>query len=179
MFQSARVNSQIYILSKGINPILEVGTIVSVGQPRMGQMTAPNQYPMPMVIDLVAQVGNDKRNLTGLPADKDIFDYQGNMVITDNKDLMSNELKMLKQQHENIVASYEKSKELIDVFDGMLVSLNPEEAEKKRNEARISELEAKYAESVEMNQQLMQKLNEFMSQISAGGTATKNKDKNA
>lgn len=184
MFQSARVNSQIFILTKGVNPVLEVGTVMSVGQPRMGQMAQPNQYPIPMVVDLVAQVGNDKRTLTGLPADKDIFDYQGNLVVSDNKDLMSNELKMLRQQHENIVASYEKSKELIGVFDGMLVSLNPEEAEKKRNEARIADLEAKYAEQVEMtrrqvemNEQLMQQMQQFMSKLDAApATPKKTKD---
>lgn len=158
MFSTVRTNSQIFILTKGANPLLEVGNVVTVSQPRIGQMQQPNQYPLPMVVDIVAQVGNDKRNLNGLPSDKDIFDYMGNMVITANRDLMANELKMLKEQNENIVKSYDHSKELVGIFDGMLLSLNPEEAEKKQNAAKMAALEQTVAQQAEINRQMLAQL---------------------
>lgn len=135
-----------------------------------------------MVVDIVAQVGNEKRNLNGLPSDKDIFDYQGNMVITTNKDLMSNEVKMLKEQHENIVKSYDRSKELIGIFETMLVSLNPEEAEKKRNEQKIASLEESLRQQSEINKQMLAQLSALSQQNAAlmskmeGGKQSKNKD---
>ena len=168
MFSTVRPNSQIFILTKSINPTLEVATVLNVSQPRIGQMQQQNQFqPMPMVVDIVAQVGSEKRNLNGLPSDKDIFDYQGNMVITSNKELMSNEVKMLKEQHENIVKSYDRSKELIGVFDSMLVALNPEEAEKKRNEQKIAALEESLRQQNEINNKMLEQLAALSQQNSA------------
>lgn len=162
MFKQLRTNSAIYILTKNYNPILETGIVVSVSQPRIGQMNQPNTNPymmQPLVVDIVAQFGNEKRNLNGLPADQTIFDYQqGGMVVTEDKALITNEIKSLYQQEEAKVNGYEHSKELMGIYSGMLNQLDPDAMERKRNSDKINQLEAALAQQTEINKQILAKL---------------------
>lgn len=181
MFKQARNNSFIYILTKGQNPVLETGVIQSVSQPRAPQFVPnqqnPYQYPQPMVVDIVANVGNDKRNLNGLPADNDIFDFNGNVVVTLDKENICNEIKILYKQQEDIVNGHDKAKELMGIYSGMLTSLNPEEAEKKAQADKISSLENTVAQLMELNRQQMEQMQQMMSKMDAGSNTKPTKIK--
>lgn len=182
MFKQARSNSFIYILTKGQNPILETGVIQTVSQPRMSQFTPnqqnPYQYPQPMVVDVVANVGQDRRNLNGLPADNDIFDYNGNVVVTLDKDKIANEIKVLYKEQENIYNGHDRAKELMGIYTGMLSSLNPEEAKAKAQADKIDSLEKALAQQAEINRQMMEQMQMMMSKFDAGSNTklSKNKD---
>ena len=168
MFKQARQNSFIYILTKGINPILETGVIQSVSQPRLGQMPQqpqPYQFPQPMVVDIVATVGSERRNLNGLPSENDIFDYMGNMVITTDKEKIMNEIKALHKEQENIVLGHDRAKELMGIYSGMLTSLNPEEAEKKAQSEKLASLENAYLRQCQLNEQMMEQQKQMMQQM--------------
>ena len=54
----------------------------------------------------------------------------------------------IKEYHEGLIAEYEK----------LLVSLNPEFAEKKAQQTRIDSLESQLASLMEMNKQLLSRL---------------------
>ena len=157
MFKQARNNSFIYILTKGQNPVLETGVIQTVSQPRMTQFTPnqqnPYQYPQPMVVDIVANVGQDKRNLNGLPAENDISDFNGNVVVTLDKDKIANEIKVLYKEQESIYNGHDRAKELMGIYSGMLSSLNPEEAEKKAQADEIAALKNTVAQITQIMQQ--------------------------
>lgn len=178
MFRQARNNSFIYVLTKGANPVLETGVIQTVSQPRMPQFTPnqqnPYQYPQPMVVDIVAMVGQERRNLQGLPADNDIFDFNGNVVITLDKEKIANEIKVLYKEQESIYNGHERAKELMGVYSGMLSSLNPEEAEKKAQAQEIAYLKDAMAKQTEMFNQLMQQMNQLTA--SQNTKSSKNKD---
>lgn len=178
MFRQARNNSFIYVLTKGANPVLETGVIQTVSQPRMPQYTPnqqnPYQYPQPMVVDIVAMVGQERRNLQGLPADNDIFDFNGNVVITLDKEKIANEIKVLYKEQESIYNGHERAKELMGVYSGMLSSLNPEEAEKKAQAQEIAYLKDAMAKQTEMFNQLMQQMNQLTA--SQNTKSSKNKD---
>lgn len=194
MFKQARQNSYIYILTKGINPILETGVIQTVSQPRVGQFNPqqqnPYQYPQPMVVDIVANVGADRRNLNGLPADLDIADYNGNVVVTLDKDKICNEIQVLYKDQEAIVNGHDRAKELMGIYSGMLNSLNPEQAEKRAQADKIAALEKSLADQsavlqqtmeqnrlvMEQNRQFMEQMQAFMSQ-SAGSNNKSSKTK--
>lgn len=175
MFKSLRTNSAIYILTKNYNPILETGIVVSVSQPRIGQMNQPNINPymmQPLVVDIVAQFGNEKRNLNGLPADQTIFDYQqGGMVVTEDKSLITNEIKSLYQQEEAKVNGYEHSKELMGIYSGMLNQLDPDAMERKRNADRINQLESALAQQTEINKQILMQLQSLSANVNAESNA--------
>lgn len=180
MFKQSRQNSLIYILTKGQKPILETGVIQTVSQPRVPQFNpnpqTPYQYPQPMVVDIVASVGQDKRNLNGLPADNDIFDFNGNVVVTLDKEKLVNEIKVLYKEQENIYNGHDRAKELMGIYSGMLSSLNPEEAEKKAQADKIAYLENAMAKQTEMFNQTLQQMQQMMNQMSASSNVKKNKE---
>lgn len=161
MFSTVRVNSQIFILTKGQTPILEVGNVCE--EPKLkpapyqsSQMPNPYQYPQPQIVELVVQTPNGRRTLQGLPSDKTAFDgNNGAIFVTEDKNLMLNELNVLRTQSENIVKGYEQNKELIGIYDGMIGTLNPEVAEKKQYEARISSLENQLQQTLDMMREMM------------------------
>lgn len=168
MFKNARTNSYIYILTKGMTPMLETGVVQSVSQPRVGQMNNtpqnPYQYPQPMVVDMVANVGAERRNLQGLPSDLDIADYNGNIVVTLDKEKIVNEVKLLYKREDDIINDHDNAIKRRDIYRGMLTSLNPEEAAKKAQDDKIASLESALAKQAEM----MAKMQEMMmSQFSA------------
>lgn len=182
MFKQARQNSYIYILTKGLNPILETGVIQTVSQPRMGQFNPqqqnPYQYPQPMVVDIVANVGADRRNLNGLPAELDIADYNGNVVVTLDKDKICNEIQVLYKEQENIVNGHDRAKELMGIYGGMLTALNPEQAKVKAQDDKIAYLEDSLAKAIEGQNQMYAMMQQIMSKFDAGSNnkTTKNKE---
>lgn len=170
MFSQSRTNSPIYILTKGVKPTLEQGIIQSVSQPRPAQFNNQQayQFPQPMVVDIVATVGNERRNLNGLPSDKTIFDFQqGNMVVTIDKNLVINEVKALTQADEFTIQQYEPAKERLVVYKGMIDALCPEEAEKRRNEEKIQSLEKSLQQQNLINQQMLEQLTNLQKQNEA------------
>lgn len=170
MFSQSRTNSPIYILTKGVKPTLEQGIIQSVSQPRPAQFNnqQPYQYPQPMVVDIVATVGGERRNLNGLPSDKTIFDYlQGNMVVTIDKNLVINEVKALTQADEYTIQQYEPAKERLTIYKGMIDALCPEEAEKRRTETELNNLKTAYQQQTEINQKMFEQLQKLTEQNAA------------
>lgn len=177
MFSTVRVNSQIFILTKGQTPVLEVGNVCE--EPKLkpapyqpSQMPNPYQYPQPQVVELVVQTPNGRRTLQGLPSDKPAFDgNNGAIFVTEDKNLMLNELNVLKTQSENIVKGYEHNKGLIGIYDGMIGTLNPEAAEKKQYEARISSLESQLQQTLDMMREMMSR-----EKSDGGNKSSKNKE---
>lgn len=167
--------------------MLETGIVQSVSQPRLGQMnnmpqTNPYQYPQPMVVDMVANVGAERRSLQGLPSELDIADYNGNIVVTLDKEKIINEVKVLYKHEDDIIKDYDNAIKRRDIYSGMLTSLNPEEAAKKAQDDKIASLENALAKQAEINQQMMAQMQAMMSQFNAnannGGNNKQTKTKN-
>lgn len=168
MFQSLRPNNQIYILQKD-KPQLDVGTVISVSLPTP-KYPVPPMYgqPQEMIVDIVAKVNNQDVTYQKIPANLDVADFGNNtIVITDNREAMNLEVVSLKQKSQDIVNSVEYHNNLIKEYDKLLTTLNPEFAEKKAQQSRIISLEAQVEEMtksmaslMDMNKQLMAKLNE-------------------
>lgn len=183
MFKNARTNSYIYILTKGATPMLETGIVQSVSQPRMGQMNMmpqsnPYQYPQPMVVDMVANVSAERRNLQGLPSDLDIADYNGNIVVTLDKEKIVNEVKVLYKREDDIVKDHDNAIKRRDIYRGMLTSLNPEEAAKKAQDDKIASLENTVAQLMELNKQQAAQFQAMMSQFNMNNGGNNKTSKN-
>ncbi len=183
MFKNARTNSYIYILTKGATPMLETGIVQSVSQPRMGQMnnipqSNPYQYPQPMVVDMVANVGAERRNLQGLPSDLDIADYNGNIVVTLDKEKIVNEVKLLYKREDDIINDHDNAIKRRDIYRGMLTSLNPEEAAKKAQDDKIASLENTVAQLMELNKQQAAQFQAMMSQFNMNNGGNNKTSKN-
>ena len=130
-----------------------------------------------MVVDIVANVGQDKRNLNGLPAENDIADFNGNVVVTLDKDKIANEIKVLYKEQESIYNGHDRAKELMGIYSGMLSSLNPEEAEKKAQADEIAALKNTVAQLTQLMQQQTVQFQQFMNQTSASVNTKSSKNK--
>ena len=131
-FQNLRSNNQIYILRKDIKPILEIGKVltVSLPVPKYGNSSMFND----LVLDLTVDINGNTNSFQKIPANGEIADFGNNVVITCNKEAMNSELNAIKQRSLDIINSLEQHQSIIQGCDQILQELNPEIAEKQRQE---------------------------------------------
>ena len=170
MFQNLRINSTLYILHKDAVPYIEYGSVVNVSAPKPKYPSAPplGQFPqMEMVVDVVVSINGQNTNLQGLPAGQDIADFghNGNIVVSSSRDAINNEISMMKQKSNDILGRVDFHRNVITACDKMLTELNPEVAEKQKQEQEISTLKGQMQEMsqnmaalMEMNKRLMDQL---------------------
>ena len=170
MFQSLRTNNQLYILHKDANPFIEYGPVVSVSAPKP-------KYPMASPMGRVAPNGNGcgccclhqraEHDIQNLPAGMDIADFgqNGNIVVSCSRDAMNNESRFYETESIDIINSMDFHNSVIAGCDKMLTLLNPEFAEKQRQEQEISSLKGQMAEMsknmsdlMDLNKRLMEQL---------------------
>ena len=155
-FQNLRNNHQIYILKKDAIPILEIGKItnVSVPVPKYGNASMYND----LVLDITVDIDGKITNFQKLPANSEIADFGNNIVVATSKEAMNNELMSMKQRSLDIINSVELHQSIISGCDEILQMLNPEIAEKQRQEQENKALRE------EINS-LREMFSEFMNQF--------------
>lgn len=171
MFQNLRKQQQLYILYKDANPRIEVGTVEDVSKPYMITIPGTNQaspYPrMEMVVNIVAKTESDTLNLKQLLANADMCDYGygGNIFISSTKEAIVNEVAILKKNSLDVLNSIDYHKKVVEACDKMQLELNPEIAEKRRQEEEITTLRGQMqmmsrdmADLMAMNRKLMEQL---------------------
>ena len=152
-FQNLRNNHQIYILHKDVVPTLEIGkvTFVSAPIPKYGNTSMYND----LVLDITADVDGRSTNFQKLPANGEIADFGNNIVIATSKEAMNNELTSMKQRSLDIINSVEQHKSIISGCDEILQMLNPEIAEKQRQEQENKQLREEINSLKEMFQEFL------------------------
>ena len=155
-FQNLRTNHQIYILHKDVVPTLEIGKItnVSVPVPKYGNQSMYND----LVLDVTADIDGKSTNFQKLPANSEIADFGNNIVVAVSKDAMNSEVASLKQRSLDILNSIEQHENIIKGCDEILQMLNPEIAEKQRQEQENKALREEINSLKEM-------FSEFMNQF--------------
>lgn len=131
-FQNLRNNHQIYILHKDANPTLEIGKVIgmTVPVPKYGNTGMYND----LVLDITVDIDGKTNNFQKLPANNDIADFGNNLVVATTKQAMNNEVISLKQRSLDIINSIEQHRSIVQGCDQILEKLNPEIAEKQRQE---------------------------------------------
>ena len=131
-FQNLRNNHQIYILHKDATPVLEIGKIthISVPVPKYGNTSMYND----LILDITAEIDGKSTNFQKLPANNEIADFGNNIVVAVSKNAMNNEVMSMKQRSMDILNSIEQHQSIIKGCDEILQTLNPEIAEKQRQE---------------------------------------------
>ena len=155
-FQNLRNNHQIYILHKDVNPTLEIGKItnVSVPVPKYGNTSMYND----LVLDITADVDGKPTNFQKLPANSEIADFGNSLVVAVSKEAMNSEVVSMKQRSLDILNSIEQHQSIIKGCDEILQILNPEIAEKQRQEQENKALREEINSLKEM-------FSEFMNQF--------------
>lgn len=155
-FQNLRNNHQIYILRKNSTPTLEIGKVthISVPVPKYGASSMYND----LVLDITAEIEGKETNFQKLPANSEIADFGNNIVVAVSKEAMNNEVMSMKQRSVDILNSIEQHRSIIDGCDEILKVLNPEIAEKQRQEQENKALREEINSLKEM-------FSEFMNQF--------------
>ncbi|WP_297448727.1 hypothetical protein [uncultured Alistipes sp.] len=178
MFQSARVNQPIYILYKEAVPRLEIGSITQVTQPMVKFPTIP-QYGQPQehVVDVHANVGGAQRQFQQLSANKETADFgAGNVFVSINRDAMNAEIENLKKASEEHLRRVDEERQKIVKYDEILMQLNPEFAEKQRQEQEIATLKNQVAQLAQTNSNLESMMARLMDKLDGDGSkSTKTK----
>lgn len=158
MFQNLRENSTIYILHKENSPYIETGSVVRVSSP-MPKFPVPQTFgqPQEMIVDVVVRVNGNDITLQKLPASGDVANavVGGNVTIACSRDAMNAEVTLLKQKSLDILSSVDYHKGMVEGCDKLLLQLNPEFAEKQRQQEEISTLQMQMREMAKNMSDLM------------------------
>lgn len=155
-FQNLRTNHQIYILRKDSIPTLEIGkvTTVSLPVPKYGNNSMYND----LVLDITVDVDGKSLNFQKIPANSEIADFGNNIVLATNKDAMNSELLSMKQRSLDIINSVEYHQSVIQGCDEILQTLNPEIAEKQKQEQENRQLREEINSLKEMFQEFLKQM---------------------
>lgn len=150
-FSTLRNGAPLYILNKEGIPSVNIGTItgVSAPTPKWGASMAFGQ-PQEFVVDLNVKVDDKQGGFQKVPSNLDIWEYEQNgvktpYVLATTKEAINAEVNALRQQALGIINSVDHNRRVVTACDDMLKQLNPEYAEKQRQEQEIAELRAQLA----------------------------------
>ena len=138
MFSALRQGSVVYILEKGENPVLKIGQVVSITQPNYSSNFLMNGS----TIDINVKVNNQNMDFKNVPSSQSIANYN-NAVITETKELMSNEVDNMLQSSKSVVDSIEYHQNIIKSCEVILKDLNPRFAKEKERDEDITNLKNK------------------------------------
>ena len=138
MFSALRQGSVVYILEKGENPVLKVGQVVSITQPNYSSNFLMNGS----TIDINVKVNNQNMDFKNVPSSQSVANYN-NAVITETKELMSNEVDNMLQSSKSIVDSVAYHNNIITSCESILKELNPRFAKEKERDEDINNLKDK------------------------------------
>ena len=152
MFQNLRVGNTIYVLNKENGLSLEKGTLVNVSLPVPKYSLATTFGNQEMLVDVIAKINNQEITYQKLPANSDIADF-GNtgIVLSASKEAINSEIVSLKTKSEDIINSVDYHKNIINDCDKLLSELNPDFAERQKQQDEIKMLKeqiSSVAESV-------------------------------
>lgn len=145
MFSALRQGSLIYILRKGENPTLQIGTVTAVSdpQPKMGTMAVYGQM-QPTTVNVTVKVGDNTMTFEKLDSGAIMANYANeNTVISTNRDSMNSEVDAMFRQSQQILDSVPYHKSVLKSLDSIRRELNPQFAKEKEQEEKIAGLENK------------------------------------
>ena len=152
-FQNLRNNHQIYILHKDKSPTLEIGKIthISAPVPKYGNVSMYND----LILDIQVDVDGKATSFQKLPANGEIADFGNSLVVACNKDAMNNEVLSMKQRSLDIINSVDEHQSIIEGCDKILQILNPEIAEKQKQELENKALREEIASLKDLFREFM------------------------
>lgn len=146
LFKDVKQNYPVYILDKQ-ELIISQGKVQSVGFPRMDIMSkVPNGTQT--VVDITID-NNGKTATYTIPENLSIT-YAGNIVLSTDKEGLVHEVEAMKNSAEQILASVDKQKSILEKANTLLSDLNPVYREKKETDLRFSKIESSIGELKEM-----------------------------
>ena len=149
-FFTLQAGQPVYILNKESVPMVSVGTVTSVSQPR----PSPQNWQQSLVT-LVASVGGETRTFENLPSDKDMADSMTGLQVYCRLDGVIAEVQRMRGVSSQILADVDRHKAVVKACDGILCELSPEIAERAQRDRELREMREQLAEMREMFRQVV------------------------
>lgn len=136
LFKDIKQNYPVYILNKQ-DLSLTQGKATQVPFPRMemNQKTGKTE----MVIDITIEA-NGKTATYVIPENLSVT-YAGNLILSTDKMSLASEIEAMKNTAEQVLASVDHHKEVLEKSSSLLAELNPVYKEKQETEKRFSAIE--------------------------------------
>ena len=153
LFKDIKQNYPVYILNKQ-DLSLTQAKAVQVPFPRMemNQKTGKTE----MVIDITIEA-NGKTATYVIPESLSVT-YAGNLILSTDKMSLASEIEAMKNTAEQVLASVDHQKEVLEKSSSLLAELNPVYKEKQETEQRFGKIE----NSINRMEELMKKQQEMM-----------------
>lgn len=177
MFQNLRENQQIYVLTKNPNPCLDMGTVVKIQGPMPKFQTNPTMMPQTeYVLDIVVSVNGINRTFQQLPVNKDSAEYVNEQtIIAVSRDAMNTELNSLKNESVAAIQRGRDEEAKLPVWDKLILQLNPEVAEKQRQEQEINTLKNQMSTMANDNAELKSMVAKLLARLDEDGSKSSKK----
>lgn len=145
-FQDLRAGSPLWILHKEQKPYIE--TAQALGPPSAKYALTPTQYNMPqeMAVDIQVKVGETTINYQKLPAANSSVNLGNNSILACSKEAILLEVISFRQLSKDALSQVKYHKDVITACNEIEESLNPEIAERKKQEAENKALREEVAE---------------------------------
>lgn len=163
-FSELRQNYPVYILNK-TDMLAIQGKVINAGspyfhQPSQSGMPLPLTTPQSRVVDVTIDIQGNRQTFT-IPESSSVTCAQVSgkeLIIATERQGIVREVEVMKAQSEEVIASVDKHKSIIESCEKILSEYNPAFAEKQQQDLRITGLENK-VES--MSKMLSDFINEF------------------
>lgn len=139
IFKDIKQGDTIYLFDRN-NISIQTGKVTAVSGSHAGKYE--NRFEM--VVDIT--ISTDTGTQTYTFKDSNEISYAGSIMITANRDAVIKEIKLLKQQAEDVLNSVDKSKETINKCSALIAEFDPVYKEQKLNDERYSKLENEIAD---------------------------------
>lgn len=157
IFKDIKQNYPVYILDKQ-EVTLTQGKVTSVSFPHIDtNMPSYNSVSNPqMVVDVTIEA-NGKAATYTIPESLSIT-YAGNLILSTDKQSLINEVEALKNGAEQVLASVEHNKTIVEKAGALLSEMNPVYKEKQETEKRLTKMEGDVSEIKKMLSELSRQL---------------------
>lgn len=155
MFSNLAQNSIIYIMDFNNSPKVISGPVERVSLPRPKYNTFnPN---MEMVVDITAIINGERREFKSVP-NGTIADFGTDaFILAENKETLDSYINTMLQQSRNVIASVEKHKKLIPIYEEALQELNPALKSNIEKDKMIQSLQSEVSELKSMMKEMLNK----------------------
>ena len=150
-FQNLRPNNTLYILYKSI-PKLEIGR---VNNDKHHKHKYKGSF-QDMIVDISTNIDDSITNFQKVPANLEIADVGNDMVISYDRQRISDEIKTLKSRSESALESIDFHKKMIKECNDFIRILNPEIAEKEQRDQETKQLKEEISSLKEMFSSFME-----------------------
>lgn len=143
IFKDVKQGDTIYLFDRNSISV-QTGKVTAVTGSHAGKYN--NVFEM--VVDIT--ISTDAGTQTYTFKDSNEISYNGQIMLTPNKENVVREVKQLKSQAEDVLNNVEKSKETIAKCSTLIAEFDPIYKERKQNDERYSKLESEIASIKEM-----------------------------